>query len=109
VALDFSGDFYDDPTIQLTKYVSPDSSPVDFSGATDRFLDALFIGQAVTTDRLERAKIVRDFERHALTEAYTVPLLWWNRIVVTAAQLKGWSITPSHFIGQDLADVWLDR
>jgi len=35
--LDFSGDFYDDPTIQLTKYVSPDLSPVDFSGATDRF------------------------------------------------------------------------
>ncbi len=109
VALDFSGDFYDDPTIQLTKYVSPDLSPVNFSGATDRFLDALFIGQAVTTDRLERAKIVRDFERHAMTEAYTVPLLWWNRIVVTSAQLKGWSITPSHFIGQDLADVWLDR
>jgi peptide/nickel transport system substrate-binding protein len=109
VALDFSGDFYDDPTIQLTKYVSPDLSPVDFSGATDRFLDALFIGQAVTTDRLQRARIVRDFERHALTEAASVPLLWWNRIVVTAAQLKGWSVTPSHFIGQDLTDVWLDR
>jgi peptide/nickel transport system substrate-binding protein len=109
VALDFSGDFYDDPTIQLTKYVSPDLSPVDFSGATDRFLDALFIGQAMTTDRLERAKIVHDFERHALTEAYTVPLLWWNRIVATSAKLKGWSITPSHFIGQDLTDVWLEQ
>jgi peptide/nickel transport system substrate-binding protein len=109
VALDFSGDFYDDPTIQLTKYVSHGLSPVDFSGEADRFLDALFIGQAVTTDRLERARIVRDFERHALTEAYTVPLLWWNRIVVTSARLKGWSITPSHFIGQDLTDVWLDR
>ena len=30
VALDFSGDFYDDPTIQLTKYVSPDLSPVNY-------------------------------------------------------------------------------
>ena len=109
VALDFSGDFYDDPTIQLTKYVSPDLSPVDFSGATDRFLDALFIGQAMTTDRLERAKIVHDFERHALTEAYTVPLLWWNRIVATSTKLKGWNITPSHFIGQDLTDVWLEQ
>ena len=63
----------------------------------------------MTPDRSERTKIVRDFERHALTEAYTVPLLWWNRIVITSAQLKGWSITPSHFIGQDLTDVWLDR
>lgn len=109
VALDFSGDFYDDPTIQLTKFVSHDLSPVNYSGSTDRFLDALFIGQAVTSDPRQRAKIVRDFERHALTQAYTVPLLWWNRIVATSSALKGWSITPSHFIGQDLTDVWLDR
>jgi peptide/nickel transport system substrate-binding protein len=107
VALDFSGDFYDDPTIQMTKYVSHDLSPVNYSYSTDRFLDALFIGQAVTSDPRQRAKIVRDFERHALSEAYTVPLLWWNRIVATSAKLKGWSITPSHFIGQDLTEVWL--
>jgi peptide/nickel transport system substrate-binding protein len=109
VALDFEGDFYDDPTLQLTKYVSHDLSPVNFSGSQDRFLDALFIAQAMTPDQRERAKIVRDFERHALTEAYTVPLLWWNRIVVTSAKVKGWNITPSHFLGQDLADVWLDQ
>lgn len=109
VAQDFTGDFYDDPTIALTKYVSRDLSPVNFSGSTDRFLDALYVGQAVTTDPRQRAKIVQDFERHALTEAYTVPLLWWNRIVVLSSFVKGWSITPSHFIGQDLADVWLDR
>jgi peptide/nickel transport system substrate-binding protein len=109
VALDFSGDFFDDPTIQMTKFVSHDLSPVNYSGSTDRFLDALFIGQAVTSDPRQRAKIVRDFERHALTQAYTVPLLWWNRIVATSAGLRGWAITPSHFIGQDLTDVWLDR
>jgi peptide/nickel transport system substrate-binding protein len=109
VALDFSGDFFDDPTIQMTKYVSHDLSPVNYSGSTDRFLDALFIGQAVTNDPRQRAIIVRDFERHALSEAYTVPLLWWNRIVAVSAGLRGWAITPSHFIGQDLTDVWLDH
>ena len=107
VAQDFQGDFYDDPTIQLTKFVSHDLSPIDYSGATDRFLDALYVGQAVTTDAAKRAAIVREFERHALTEAYTVPLLWWNRIVVTSSRVQGWAITPSHFIGQDLTDVWL--
>lgn len=109
VAQDFQGDYFDDPTIQLAKYVSQDLSPVDYSGVTDRFLDALYIGQAVTTDPRERARIVREFERHELTEADTVPLLWWKRIVVTSADLKGWHITPSHFIGQDLAGVWLDH
>jgi len=109
VALDFSGDFYDDPTIQLTKYVSHDLSPGNNSGSTDRFLDALYIGQAVTSDPQQRARIVRAFEQRALTEAYTVPLLWWNRIVVTSSKLRGWTITPSHFIGQDLTDVWLEK
>jgi len=108
-ALDFSGDFYDDPTIQLTKYVSQDLSPVNYSGSSDRFLDALFIGQAMTPDQRERVKILREFERHALTEAYSAPLLWWNRIVATSSKVKGWTITPSHFIGQDLTDVWLDQ
>jgi len=109
IAQDFQGDFYDDPTIQLTKYVSPDLSPVNFAHSTDRFLDALFIGQALTSDPQERVKIVRGFEQHEMTEAYSVPLLWWNRIVATSSKLKGWSITPSHFIGQDLTDVWIDR
>jgi peptide/nickel transport system substrate-binding protein len=51
---------------------------------------------------------VREFERRAMTEAYSVPLLWWNRIVVTSSTVQGWNITPSHFLGQDLTDVWLD-
>jgi peptide/nickel transport system substrate-binding protein len=109
IALDFSGDFYDDPTLQLTKYVSHDLSPVNFAGSTDRFLDALYVAQAMTTDPRQRAKMVRDFERHALTEAYTVPLLWWNRIVATSSKLRGWNITPSHFIGQDLTEVWIQQ
>ena len=66
IALDFSGDFYDDPTLQLTKYVSHDLSPVNFAGSTDRFLDALYVAQAMTTDPRQRAKMVHDFERHAL-------------------------------------------
>ena len=107
IALDFSGDFYDDPTLQLTKYVSHDLSPVNFAGSTDRFLDALYVAQAMRTDSRERAKMVHAFERHALTEAYTVPLLWWNRIVAHSSRLHGWNITPSHFIGQDLTEVWI--
>ncbi len=108
-ALGFGADTVDDPTPQLSHYISSDLSPLNHSGSTDRFLDALFIGQAVTSDPRERLKIVRQFERQALTEANSVPLLWWNRIVVMSRRVHGWHITPSHFLGQDLADVWLDK
>ncbi|HZB90611.1 MAG TPA: ABC transporter substrate-binding protein [Stellaceae bacterium] len=107
-AYDFDGDYFDDPTLQMTKYVSPDLSPDNYTGATDRMLDALFVGQAVIPDPRERAKIVRSFERRALSQAYSVPILWWNRIVATSSRFHGWTITPSHYIEQDLADVWLD-
>src|SRR5437660_4641940 len=105
-AIDLAADYFDDPTIQLARYVSRDLSPINHSGSTDRFLDALYIGQALSTDPRQRAKIVRDFERHALSTANTVPLLWWNRIVVNSEKFKGWNMSPSQYIGQDLADVW---
>ena len=108
-ALGFGAATVDDPTPQLSHYVSSDLSPLNHSGATDRFLDALFIGQAVTSDPRERLKIERQFERQELTEAYAVPLLWWNRIVVMSRRVRGWHITPSNFLGQDLGDVWLDK
>jgi peptide/nickel transport system substrate-binding protein len=108
-AVDFVAEPVDDPTLLLSHYISRDLSPLNHAGSTDRFLDALFVGQAITGDPGERSKIVREFERHALTEANAVPLLWWNRIVVTSRRVMGWHITPSHFIGQDLGDVWLDN
>jgi peptide/nickel transport system substrate-binding protein len=108
-AIDLAADYIDDPTISLARYVSRDLSPSNHASSTDRFLDALYVGQAISTDPRQRSKVVRDFERHALTEASTVPLLWWNRIIVSASKFKGWNITPSQYIGQDLADVWLEQ
>jgi peptide/nickel transport system substrate-binding protein len=108
-AVDLAADYFDDPTINLARYVSRDLSPSNHAGSTDRFLDALYIGQAISTDTRERAKIVRDFERHALAEANTVPLLWWNRLMVSSAKFKGWNMSPSHYIGQDLSDAWIEQ
>jgi peptide/nickel transport system substrate-binding protein len=109
VAFDFGGDYFDDPTLQLAKYVSRDLSPSNYAASSDRVLDGLYIGQALATDPRQRLRIVHEFERVALTQAYTVPILWWNRIVVTASAVKGWNMTPSHYIGQDLTDVRLER
>ena len=108
VGIDFGGDFFDDPSLQLAKFVSSDLSPANYARSNDSFLDALYIGQAITTDRAKRAEIVREFEKRAMTEAYTVPFLWWNRIIANSSRLKGWSTTPSHYIHQDLVDAWLE-
>ena len=54
-------------------------------------------------------KVVNDFERYALGMAYNVPLLWYQRIVVNNKKVRGWELTPSHFTGQNLVNVWLDE
>ncbi|MBV8574634.1 MAG: hypothetical protein JOZ58_06270 [Acetobacteraceae bacterium] len=42
VAFDFTGDYFDDPSLRLAKYASRDLSPANYADSTDRFLDALY-------------------------------------------------------------------
>jgi peptide/nickel transport system substrate-binding protein len=106
VALDFQGDSVDEPTYQFARHISVDLSS-NRGGYTDRALDELFDRQKDLTDPRERYRAVRAFEQRMLEESYTVPLLWWQRIVVMRSSVKGWGMTPSHLIGQDLETVWL--
>jgi peptide/nickel transport system substrate-binding protein len=106
VALDFQGDSVDEPTYQFARHLSVDLSS-NRGKYTDRELDRMFDAQKEVTDPAERYRLVRAFETRMLTEAYTVPLLWWQRIVVMRSNVRGWGMTPSHLIGQDLENVWL--
>jgi hypothetical protein len=33
--------------------------------------------------------------------------LQWHRIVPHSAKVRGWTITPAHFLNQQLDTVWL--
>jgi len=108
-ALDFNCDFMDEPNLQLQKYLSHDRSAINYAQQTDRALDGLFDKQSGELDTKKRYAMLREFEKRALEQAYTVPTIWWHRIIVHHKAMKGWHITPSHYVGQDLADVWLDQ
>lgn len=50
------------------------------------------------------------FEKYVMdTKANATQILWWNRIVPYRSYVKGWKISPSHFINQDLSNIWLDK
>ena len=108
-ALDFNCDYMDEPNLQLQKFLSNDKSAINYAGQTDRVLDDLYDRQSGELDKKKRIALLREFEKRALEQSYTIPTIWWHRIIVLNKQLKGWHITPSHYVGQDLADVWLDR
>lgn len=107
--LDFNCDFMDEPNLQLIKYISADRSSINYGRYKDKKLDELYDKQGRATDEKERYRLIREFESHVFNEAYTFPTIWWHRIIVHWKELKGWHITPSHYLGQDLADVWLDK
>ncbi len=109
LAIEFINDPNDDPTQQFAKYVSKKLSSIGYSGHTDDKLDALYEAQRREIEPAKRIKIVHDLERHALTQAYNVPLLWYHRIIVHDRRMKGWHFTPSHYVQQDLAEVWLSE
>jgi len=43
------------------------------------------------------------------TQAHMLMTPWWNRIVPYRSYVKGWKISPSHYVNQDLGNVWLDQ
>src|SRR3546814_19476593 len=61
-------------------------------------------------DEEEQSRIMREFEKRVLDEeAHMFVTLWWNRIVPHRSYMKGWHISPSHYLDQQLDGVWLDK
>ena len=109
VAVNNISDFADDPSAQFNTLLSKKTSAISYARHSDDKLDVLFADQAKEVDPVRRLKLVNEFERHALTQAYSFPLLWYQRIVANHKKVKGWDLQPSHFAGQTLVDVWLDQ
>ena len=109
VAVQNISDFADDPNAQFNTLLSKHVSSIAYSRHTDTKIDQLYEKQSLIIDPVERLKVVHDLERYTLGQAYNVPLLWYQRIVVNNKKVKGWELPPSHFGGQTLIDVWLDE
>lgn len=109
VAIDFSNLFMDEPSLGLAKFVSFSRAPENRSRANDPELDALFDQQVRELDMQKRIGLIKRFEERLFTQSYQAPILWWHRIVATHKTVMGWKMSPSHNLGQDLAEVWLNQ
>jgi peptide/nickel transport system substrate-binding protein len=62
------------------------------------------------TDLAKQRALMREFEKYVIDDqAHEIWVVWWYRIIPHRSYVKGWKISPSHFINQDLATVWLDK
>ena len=59
---------------------------------------------------LTKARVLmRQYETHINQQAHQLMVTWWYRIVPMRPYVKGWKISPSHYLNQDLANIWLDK
>ncbi|MBI3638022.1 MAG: ABC transporter substrate-binding protein [Candidatus Rokubacteria bacterium] len=97
-----------EPDLDLYKFQSKGISHNNYARYVDPALDDLYVKQSRATDPEERRRFVRAFERRLLDEeAHVLYTLQYNRIVPHSARMRGWTVTPSHFLNQQLDQVWL--
>ena len=109
VALDAFCADTDDPKPLLLQYLSKSRSPRNMTRNANPQLDALYDTFKASTDEKQRAALAVEMQKKIITDANSVPVIWYSRLVAHVSSMKGWKIIPSHFANQDLADVWLDR
>lgn len=110
VAIDSISDFMDDPDLHFGRFISSDKTQNNYMRYTDRVLDDLYLKQSQALDPQERKKLCTQFQKRVLDEmAYGFPLPWAQRIVLHSSKMRGWKALPSHFLNQDLTDVWLSK
>jgi peptide/nickel transport system substrate-binding protein len=110
VAMDFQCGYIVEPDLDMYKFLSTDRNPANYGRYTDRALDALYDKQSREINPEKRKTVVREFEKRLLEEeAHYLMTLQWHRIVPHSAKMKGWTVTPSHYLNQTLDTVWLEQ
>ena len=108
VAMDFQCGYIVEPDLDMYKFLSTERNPANYGRYKDPVLDKLYDEQSRATDAEKRKQIIRQFEKRVLDEeAHYLMTLQWHRIIPHSSKVKGWTVTPSHYLNNTLDTVWL--
>lgn len=109
VALDAFCADSDDPNPLFLQYLSKSRSPRNMTRNENPAFDAAYDLFRAAVTETDRKRLAHDLQKLVANGAFSVPVLWYSRIVAHSSAMKGWKIIPSHFANQDLAGVWLSN
>lgn len=108
VSIDFNCQSVINPVADITKFLG--SAGNNYGRFEDPELEAIYAKIEKEGDAATVRKLVREYETRALSdEASGIVTLWWYKINPHRSYVKGWKIAPSHYLGQHLDQVWLDK
>jgi len=98
------------PLMDTQKYLPRAAFTENYGGYVDQAEIDIYNKMLKETDFEKQRALMRQYETYVIdTQAYEWPMLWWNRIIPERSYVKGWKIGPSHYVNQDLANIWLDK
>jgi peptide/nickel transport system substrate-binding protein len=98
------------PPLDVGKYLPQSVYTENYGGYEDAKEIEIYNRLLRETDPQKERALMREFETYVLdTQVYEIPMMFWYRIVPYRSYVKGWKISPSHFLNQDLATIWLDK
>jgi peptide/nickel transport system substrate-binding protein len=110
VTVDFNCQGVVNPPIDVGKYLPHSVQGENYGNYDDPALIEMYRRLLRENDPTKQRVLMREFETYVLdTQAHEIVLPWQYRIIPQRSYVKGWAISPSHYINQDLAVVWLDR
>ncbi|MGD9804376.1 MAG: ABC transporter substrate-binding protein [Hyphomicrobiaceae bacterium] len=98
------------PLLDVSTYLSSKRSSQQYGRFEDPELDKIYDKMSATADVAEQKTLMTQFQKRVLDEqAHNFQVMWWYRIVPYRSYVKGWKISPSHYLNQDLSGVWIDK
>jgi len=98
------------PVLDTQKYLPHDVFVENYGGYSDPVEADIYDKMLHETDFTRQRALMREYETRIVdTEAHEFPMLWWYREIPERSYVHGWKIGPSHYINQDLSDIWLDK
>jgi peptide/nickel transport system substrate-binding protein len=110
VVLEAPGHGFVNPLLDIQKVLPASVDAENYGHFEDATEIDLYEKLLHETDPVQQRALMRGFEKYVLDDqSHMIWVLWWYRIVPYRSYVRGWKISPTHFINQDLATIWLDR
>jgi peptide/nickel transport system substrate-binding protein len=98
------------PALDTGKYLPKSVYPESYGDYDDPKSVELYNKMLRESDPKAQRAAMRAYETHTLdTMAHGIVTPYWFRIIPERSYVKGWKISPSHYLNQDLANIWLDK
>ncbi|MGE0766442.1 MAG: ABC transporter substrate-binding protein [Hyphomicrobiaceae bacterium] len=98
------------PLLDVAYYLPTGRSGQQMGVFKDPELEKIYDKMITLGDEAEQKRLMAQYEKRVMDEeAHNFQIFWWYRIIPHRSYLKGWKISPSHYLNQDLSGLWIDH